>query len=1009
MWHTRVALARPVTTWMAFAALAVVGLVGGRQLPLEELPDITFPGVFISVPYPGSTPEEVERLVTRPIEEAIATLPGIEEIRSTSTADRADVQVFMGWGGDVDARAFEVRTRLDAIRPTLPAGAERMIIGSGSTADQPVLTIRLSADDDLSDQYHALERYLKKPLERVSGVARVDLAGVEPLEVRILVDADRAAAHGVSLPALRNLLQQSNFSVSAGEIMEGGQRFSVRPVGEFTQLADVRNLVVKGNVRLADVAEVTLAPPKRTIGRRIDGRPAIGVDVFKTTDANVIEVAEDVLAAVEDMRSLPQLSGVRFLVVGNQAESILDSLAELRFAGLVGAGLALLVLLVFLRDLPTTLLVSLAVPASITVTLGAMYFSGLTLNVLTMMGMMLAVGMLVDNAVVVTESVFRHRLLDPHNPQAATLRGVREVGVATLAGTFATIVVFVPVLFGENNQISIFLKHVSIPIVVAMVTSLLIAQTLIPMVASRLRAPAESAATGWMRRLQDRYESALRAVLARPGQTAAAVVAVMLSPVPLFALGWVKVDPAPQEGSRQLYLSYHLEGTHPYEQVEAAVNRVESYLLANRERFDLDSLYSRWSADEAMSTLYLRPKEAATRDTAAVMQEITRDLPEIPIGRPGFNFDSGPASGFSLQLSGESTERLAPLAEAVVMRLRQVPGLELVRSESRGGDRELRVVIDRDRAAAAGLTTGAAAQAIAAAMRGERLRELRTGDRELTMRLAFRADDQQTEEDLGRLALPTATGTIPLSAIATFSLQTGDRVVSRLNRLTSIVITANLAPGVTMEEARRRVTPVMDTFPMPPGYSWKLGRGFEENDRTLSGMAINITLAILMIYLVMAALFESALLPLSIVTSIAFAFVGVCWCLALTNTPLTLMAMIGVMILVGVVVNIGIVLVAHIGQLRSEGMERSAAILQAGRDRLRPILMTTLCTLLGLLPLAVGDATVGGGPGTAYYPMARAIMGGLAFAAAVSLFFVPAFYVWFDDFNEWRRRVLAPR
>ncbi len=1009
MWHTRAALARPVTTWMAFAALAVIGLISARQLPLEEMPDITFPGVFINVPYPGSTPEEVERLITRPVEEALATLPGIEEIRSTSTADRAEVQVAMTWGGDVEARAFEVRTKLDALRPDLPAGAERMFIGSGSTSDQAVVTIRLSADQNLSGQYQTLERYLKKPLERLPGVARVDLAGVEPLEVRVLVNADRAAAHGVSLAELRTLLQQSNFSVSAGEITEGGQRFSVRPVGEFTTLEDVRALLVRGNVRLGDVADIALDSPKPTIGRRVDGRPAVGLDIYKTTQANVIDVVARVMTELEKAKSAPQLRGVRFLVVGNQAESIQSSLAELRFAGLVGAGLALVVLFVFLRDLPTTLLVSLAVPASLVVTLAAMYFTGLTLNVLTMMGMMLSVGMLVDNAVVVTESIFRHRLRNPGDPRAATLAAVREVGVATLAGTFATIVVFLPLLFGETNQVSIFLKHVAIPIVVAMVTSLLIAQTLIPMVASRLRAPRESEATGWVRNLQERYANGLTAALKYPRRTALAIVLVILSPVPLFATGLFKVDPMPQEASRQLYLVYHIEGSHPYEQVAAAVARVEGFLQANRERFDLDTVYSRWTGDDAMSILYLRPKDQARQKSTDVMRAITAEMPDIPIGRPGFSFQSGPSQGFSLQLTGESTERLLPLANQVVARLRSVPGLELVRSDSRGGEREIRVTIDRDRAAAAGLTTQVAAQAIAAAMRGERLRELRTAERELTIRLAFRADDQQSLEDLGRLMLPTGQGTLPLSAIATFKETEGDRAISRINRLTSVVVTANLAQGVTMEQVRGRVTPVMDAFPLPPGYSWKLGRGFEDNDKTLSGMAVNVLLAILMIYLVMAALFESALLPLSIVSSIVFSFVGVCWCLALTGTPLTLMAMIGIMILVGVVVNIGIVLVAHIQQLRSEGLERQEAIVQAGRDRLRPILMTTLSTLLGLLPLAIGDATVGGTGSPAYYPMARAIMGGLAFGAAVSLFFVPAFYVWFDDFNQWRRQVLAHR
>ena len=1007
MWHTRVALARPITTWMAFAALAIIGLISARLLPLEELPDMTFPGLMVTVPYPGSTPEEVERLITRPIEEALATLPGIQEIRSTSAADQAEVQVAMTWGGDIEARAFAVRTKLDAIRPDLPSGAERMVINTNSTADQAAFVIRLSADTDLSTRYQALERYLKKPLERLPGVARVDLAGVEPQEVRILVNADRAAAHGVSLPQLRLLLQKSNFSVSAGEITESGQRYSVRPMGEFSHLEDIRQLIIRGNVRLADVADVALVSPKLTVGRRVNGRPAVGLDIYKTTQANVVEVAARVNAELERAKATPQLQGVRFLVVGNQAEAIVSSLGELRAAGLIGAALALLVLLLFLRDLPTTLLVSLAVPASLLVTLAALYFSGLTLNVLTMMGMMLSVGMLVDNAVVVTESIFRHRLRHPTNPKLATMAGVQEVGVATVAGTFATVVVFLPLLFGETNQVSIFLKHVAIPIVVAMVTSLLIAQTLIPMVAAHLHAPRESEATGWMRNLQERYARSLIWVLTHPRQTAMVALLLVLSPLPLFKLALVKVDPFPQSVSRQLFIPYHLEGTYPLEQVDKSVRQVEAFLEANRERFDIDSFYTRWSSSEAFTTLYLRPKQVARRKTTDVMREITAGMPTLSIGHPDFKFEAGEAQGFSLQLSGDSTARLAALSVDVVRRLRQVPGIVAVRSDAEAGDDEVRVRIDRDRAAAAGLTTGAAAQAIAAAMRGERLREFRTDERDLILRLAFRADDQQGIDDLARLTLPTPKGTLPLSAIADFTIGKGERTISHIDRMTSVVITANLRGGATLEQVRANVKPVMAAFPFPPGYDWKLGRGFEDSDKTLTSMAMNIGLAILMIYLVMAALFESVLLPLSIVTSIVFSFVGVCWFFAISATSITLMAMIGIMILVGVVVNIGIVLVAHVLQLRSEGLPRQAAIVQAGRDRLRPILMTTLSTLLGLLPLAIGDAQVGGSSGPAYYPMARAIMGGLAFGAAVSLFLVPAFYVWFDDFNHWRRRVFS--
>jgi HAE1 family hydrophobic/amphiphilic exporter-1 len=323
----------------------------------------------------------------------------------------------------------------------------------------------------------------------------------------------------------------------------------------------------------------------------------------------------------------------------------------------------------------------------------------------------------------------------------------------------------------------------------------------------------------------------------------------------------------------------------------------------------------------------------------------------------------------------------------------------------------VQVIVNRDRAAQLGLTTQEIAMTVAGAMRGDKLPELRTSDRELTMRLAFRESDRQSVEDLGRVPVMLADGSrTELGAVADFVVKPSDREIHRLNRLTTTVINANLAKGTTMDEARKRVEPIMNAYPLPPGYSWKFGRGFDENDKAVQIMAQNMILAVVLIFLVMASLFESALYPLSIITSILFAIVGSIWFLALTGTTITMMAMIGFMVLIGVVVNIGIVLIAHVIDLRAAGLPRHDAILQAGRDRLRPILMTVLTTLLGLLPLAIGDAQVGGsGQGPAYFPMARAIMGGLGFSAIVSLLIVPMFYVWFDDLNLWRRRVFTRR
>jgi HAE1 family hydrophobic/amphiphilic exporter-1 len=1012
MLHTKVALSRPVTTVMMALAVLAVGVISSRLLRLEAMPDVNFPGMRVVIPYAGSTPEEMELLVVRPVEEALATLSGIEEINASAQSDQAQFDIQFSWDRDLDAAEFDVRTKLDSIRPNLPAGADRMLMFAFSPSDQPIVVIRISSDEDLTDQYDMLEKYLQRPIQRIEGVARVELQGVQPREVRILVDPTRIAAYGVDVRKLRDLLESSNFSVSAGEITENNSRFTVRPIGEFRSLEDVRSLIVAPGVRLADIAQVELVSPELPVGRHMDGKKAVGIDVFKSTQANVIDVADSVIDAVNQAKHLPQFQGIQVLVVGNQADSIRESLTELRNAGLIGAVLSFFMLLLFLRHLPTTVIVSLAVPASLLVTLGAMYFLGLTINILTMMGMLLAIGMLVDNSVVITESIFRHRQLNPDKPLEATLAGVKEVGVATLAGTFSTVIVFLPLVFGEKNEMSIMLVHVAIPICVAMVASLVIAQTLIPMLAARMPPPPQVAAGSWFGRLQTRYTRTLSWALSHHKSMALITVLILLSPVPLFMLKLAKVDPFPQEASRIVMIAYHLEGSHPMTRVEEAVRRIEAYVMANREKFDVETFYSYWQNDEAYTRLYLTPKDKAKVPAAEVMRRVLENMPEIIIGKPSFAFDEGmgASSTFALQLAGESTDQLADISREVAHRLASVPGLEAVRSEAGTGEQEVQVVVNRDRASQLGLTTQDVAMTVAGAMRGDRLPELRTSERELTMRLAFRESDRQSVEDLARVPIMLPDGSrTDLGAVADFRVQPSDREIKRVNRRTTVVINANLAEGVTMDQARSRVEPIMKAYPLPAGYSWQFGRSMEDSDKAVQIMVQNLLLAVVMIFLVMASLFESALYPLSIITSILFAIVGSIWFLALTGTTITIMAMIGFMVLIGVVVNIGIVLIAHVIDLRHAGLARREAILQAGRDRLRPIMMTVLTTLLGLLPLAIGDAQVGGaGDGSpAYYPMARAIIGGLAFSSVISLMIVPMFYVWFDDLNLWRRRVFG--
>ncbi len=1010
MKHTEIAIARPVTTVVVFVALALVGLIASRLLPLEKFPDIEFPGIIIQVPYEGSTPEEVERLITRPIEEALATLSGVERMYSSSSENQAQIFLQFDWGQDMGSRGIEARAKVDGIRHEMPADVRRVVIFTGSLGELPILELRISSDRDLSDSYEMLDRLLKRRLERLEGVSSVNLYGVDPREIRILLQPDRLAAHGVTIDEVREMLERSNFAVSAGRITDGDQRLSIRPRGEFQSVEQIRELVINQDyLRLRDVADIELRSPDRDYGRHLDRSYAIGVAISKSTGANMVEVTDRVMAEVAEIGRLPQMQGISIFDLDNMGDSVRESLADLLNAGAIGALLALIVLYAFLRQMTTTVVVTASVPFSLLITLGALYFADLSLNMLTMMGMMLAIGMLVDNAVVVTESVFRHRNLDPENPFQATLRGVKEVGIAVIAGTLTTIIVFVPIMFGTKTDISVFMTHVGVTIIVALLASLLIAQTLVPMLAARIKVPPQPKTGSGMARLTEKYMGSLRWILTRPWKTFGGIIAICVIGIAPLALQLVKFDAFPQDVGRRLYMPLHIEGEHPLERVEAAVSTIEDYLFENQRAFDIRSVYSYYEKGNASVVVLLTEDDDISVPTAEVIERIEENLPTIAIGKPSFQFDQqGGGEGFSLQLSGDSTQILNEIGTEVVRLLSTVPELEDVRSDAEMGDREVQITIDRDRAAAAGLTTEAIARDIGIALRGQNLREFRGESGEVAVRLAFRENDKQSIDQLADMPLYTDDARrIPLGAVAGFKVGASPDTIQRTDRQTAVVVSANLADDESLETVKPTIEALMDEFELPPGYNWKFGRGFERQDETQQMMAENILLGIACIFLVMAALFESLLFPFSIILgSIAFSVFGVFLFFAATGTTFSFMASIGIMILIGVVVNNGIVLVDHINNLRLEGLPRNEAIVEAGRDRLRPILMTVATTIVGLAPLAVSTTQVGGEGGPPYFPMARAIIGGLAFSTVVSLLVVPALYAYFDTLARWGRNVM---
>lgn len=1007
----QLSLKRPVTATMFFVTMVLVGLISAGRLPLEENPDIQAPFAFISLPYPGSTPEEVERTITRPAEEALATLSGIKRMNSTSRADGASVFIEFAWSRDIEIAASEARERIDAIRDELPSDLQRYFVFKFSTSDSPVLRIRFAGEQDLTRSYALLDHQIKRPIERLPGVARVDISGVSPPEVEIAISNDRLSAHGLSLNELATRLRAANFSISAGEIDDGDRRLRVQPVGELQSLDQLRDLVIAvGGVRLRDVADVHLKPSRVDYGRRLDGKPAVGIDIFKERNANLVDVVDRIASQLAVIAATPEFENVRFITISDQAKGVISSLSELGKAGLVGSLLSIAILFFFLRHWPSTLMVSLAIPLCFVMTLGVMYFYGLTLNIMSMMGLLIGVGMLVDNAVVVTESIYQYREKYPNDPVRCAIEGTRGVQLAVSAGTLTSIIVFIPNLFGERNFVSLYLSNVALTITVAMLASWLVAVSLIPMISARIKAPARGFASGGVvRKVQDRYAAVLRWSLAHRGLSVLAmglIVAVSMIPA-----SGTKFDMFPQQEGREVELFYKWKGAYPLEQMSGEVAKVESYLEANRSKYQIKQIYSWYSEQGWASTqiaLFDDPDQMAgdsIRPTHELVEEIRAGLPKLATAEVGIGGNNGggggggAGEGMRLSLAGDSAQTLKELSDVVVANLSKLPELRDVRADTGDESTELAVSVDRERAALYGFSAQDVANYVGIAIRGAPLREFRSGDSEVPMWIRF--DNAQTQgiDDLRSFNLRRPDGEmIPLMAVINVRMQRGATQIQRTNRQTALDIQAGLATGKTMPEARKAMEEALKRMRFPPGYSWSFGGRFDDSDDAGKVMVFNTILALVMIVVVMAALFESLLFPFAIISGVAFSALGVFWLFWLTGTTFSIMASIGILVLMGVVVNNGIVMIEHINNLRREGLSRADALVAGSRERLRPILMTMGTTVLGMLPLCLEGPQLGGN-GPPYYPMARAIVGGLVFSTIVSLLFLPTIYAILDDWS----------
>jgi hydrophobic/amphiphilic exporter-1 (mainly G- bacteria), HAE1 family len=1006
---TRFALTRPVTLCMLFLSLLVFGIIASRMLPLEKFPGIDIPEIYVHVPYPNATPSETERLITRPVEEALATVTGIKKMRSFSKEDGADISLEFNWEEDINTKSIEVRERLDNMRHLLPRDVERVMVYQFNTSDMPIFQLRISSERDLAMAYDLLERVIKRPLERVPGVSKVELYGVDKRQVTVRLDPQRMRNLQVDPVQLVQLLQASNFAMTAGELRNPNESILVKPVGEFASLDEIRALPIRAGLTLGAVADVVLELPKRIEGRHLHQTYAVGMNVFKESNANLVDVSRAAIAVVDAAGKDPAFNGINLFLMDDTAKGVTDSLSNLLGSGAMGALLSFGVLYLFLRHIPTTLVVVLSVPVSIAITLGAMYFLGYSLNVLSMMGLMLAVGMLVDNSVVVTESIFRERAADPDMKRATEL-GVNRVSLAVLAGTATTAIVFLPNIIGQKVDVTVFLEHVAIAITIALGVSLLMALTLIPLLTTKIK-QIHSSDNAAPSKVDKFYSRCLRWVMASPkAATGIAFLLLFSIAIPISAVSGGDDDDG---DSNRAFLNYNVQGNYNLAEVEQEVNRMEAYLYQHKEEYEIESVYSYYTANHAISIIMFN--DPLVKPVSEIKETIRKGWPQLVRSQPSFGWsDNG--GGMQVHLSGPSTEMLTKLAADIVPVISQIKGLEDVRSEIADGQFEMQIQLNNEELQRQGLDASEVAQAVTLALRGTNLRTFRSDEQgELQLRVLY--DEKVSHSPAELAAIPVLVKdnvVITLAQVAELKVAPLLSEIRRFNRQTTLAIGMNMSKDLTMDKAREELTARLNQLQLPAGYAWSFEGSFQYQDEAQGIMQINMLLAVAMIYLVMAALFESLIMPTAVIGSLLFSFVGVFWAFLFTGTSMGIMGMIGMLVLMGIVVNNGIVLVDRINQLRNEqpDAELVPLIIDACEARLRPILMTVSTTVLGLLPLAFGDATIGG-DGPSYAPMAIAIIGGLVFSTLTSLLLVPLTYWGLVRFNiRWsgflaKARVLA--
>jgi HAE1 family hydrophobic/amphiphilic exporter-1 len=1008
---------RPIFTTMVTLILVILGAFSLSRLQIDMLPNIELPTLTIRTNYEGASPEVMERLVTQIIEEIVATVPGVEEITSTSSEGRSTVRVSFVWGTEIDTAAIDVQGKLEDEINELPDDIVRPRIRKFDIASFPVVLLGISSTLDPVELTELIEVQIRYRFARIPGVAQVDAWGGFNREVRIELDPDRIKAVGLPLDRVIEAIRDANLDLPAGKIEEGRYEVMLRAPAEFVNLDQIRDTVIVQRdgaaITLGQIAEVKDTYEKLTRIVRVNGGRGLRVAIRKQANANTVEVSRRILDEVKAAnRDFPQ---IKIVPVINQGNFIERSIANVARSVLYGGGLAIVVLLFFLRNIPSTLVISLSIPISIVTTFALIFFGGFTLNLMTLGGLALGVGMMVDSSIVVLENIFRRHSEKGEAPKQASVEGAREVATAIIASTITTLVIFLPLIFVRGVS-GILFKELAYVIIFALICALTVALSLVPMLASRLltskqnlvKAPASrpnrwvAAADSLFSGLENAYLDLLRWVLNHRLVTVFAAAAVLGASLLLLPLIGSEFLPPSDEGevrvSGKMEIGTRLElvdrQTRIMEQiVQPAVPETVASVVSVGA--------SGWRADagaEGEIRMSLLPAAQRKRSNVEIAKDLRRRLNgsvpgmETRVRAPQGQFLLerllGGDEGLTIEVRGYELATLDALAAVAAKLIVDVPGITDVQTSLEAGIPQQEIRVNRDKVADLGLSVRDVTELLQTAVAGSKAGEYRSGGNSYRILVQLKDAEKRSLDEILNLTLTTKAGDkVALRNVVVYEPSRGPILIDRKDQQRTVTVRANVA-GRDLGSVAIDVQTLLDQIPRPVGYDLTVAGNYEEQQKAFRELVISLVLALVLVYMVLACQYESLRDPLVVMFSVPLAAVGVLVTLFITKTTLNVQSYIGCIMLGGIVVNNAILLVDQAGRLARKGMRTRDALTEAGRRRLRPILMTTLTTILGLLPLALG---IGEGS-DAQAPLARAVVGGLTGSTLITLVLIPVVY-----------------